>query len=406
VTEEEKTRLLFQILKSHSTGDTSAISFQLSEGDWREMYACAAYQNVEPLLFFHLKEKGLEQALPKDVHQEMQQAYHKNSARNLRLYELGQILVRLNLSRLPAIILKGAYLAAFIYPNPALRSMVDMDILMRPEDITPALEALKALGYGHMLPPWANVDFHAILSAPGCTTRLEMHWDLTTTNDNYQIPAAELCARAVAITIGGAQALALSPEDLILHLCAHTSVKHLFMQGVRSLCDIDRCVRCFSDALDWEQIITRALDWGLGRATALTLNLCKSCLDTPIPESLLNDPRFPVIDPTYVQDALIQVSSGPELIDELPPGLIQMISADKFLHKLEIFLQYVFLVPETPYQPVSEMPKLLLAYYLFRRLLFLARKYSVKLIQMMFKRLFTHNASHDRKWALLKWMQN
>ena len=404
--EAEKTQCLFHILKIRDTGDSSTSQFQFDKVNWQEIFAFAVHHNVEPLVYFHLKEKGIEKALPSDVCQQLRESYYQNSARNLRLYhELSQILERLNESHLPVIVLKGAFLAVYVYPNPALRTMTDLDILMRPGDIPTALEVLKVLGYTPIIPPWVNsMGFHAVLGAPECTASLEIHWDLTTPNDHYQIPVDELWARAVSVEIGSSQVLALCPEHLILHLCHHAAINHLFAQGLRPLVDIDRAVRRYRDDLDWEIITSLSSAWGLQKAVSLTMLVCQQYLDTPVPESVFENLECAKIDPEILQDTLMQISSGPEVIEPPPTGLFKVQAEKRMIRKVMLFLQYVFLLPQPPYQLPDERPKLLTGYYVFRRLMYLMGQHSGSLWKLVRNR--QDGARYpNRKWMLLRWLQ-
>ena len=406
MTEEEKIQLLFQILKIRNAGDSSTSQFNFKDVDWQEIFAFAVYHSVNPLIYFHLKGRAIEKALPSDVYQQLRQSYYQNSARNLRLYhELGQILERLNESHLPVIVLKGAFLAVSVYPNPALRSMTDLDILMQTQHIPAAINGLKYLGYRPAIPPWVNsMGFHVVLGAPECTASLEIHWDLTTPNDHYQIPADELWARAVPIEIGSSQALALCPEHLIMHLCEHTAINHLFMQGLRSLVDIDRTVRHYRHDLDWEIITSLSSAWGLQKAVALTMFVCRQYLDTPVPKSVLENLECAKIDPEIIQDTLTQISSGPGLTDPPPAGLFKVQAEKKMIRKVKFFLQYVFLLPQPPYQLPHERPKLLTVYYIFRRLMYLMGQHSGSIWKLMRNR--RDGAGYpNRKWMLLRWLQ-
>ncbi|MER3458636.1 MAG: hypothetical protein C4309_08450, partial [Chloroflexota bacterium] len=54
----------------------------------------------------------------------------------------------LEAASIPAIVLKGPALALTIYPDPALRVIGDLDLLVRREQVEQAMAALHSLGYG------------------------------------------------------------------------------------------------------------------------------------------------------------------------------------------------------------------------------------------------------------------
>jgi hypothetical protein len=404
--EKEKSLFLFQILKISETRGSSAISFHFNNIDWQEIFAFSTFHNIEPLVFFHIKEKGMENVLPPNIYQQFQKSYHQNAACNLRkFHELGQILECLNKSRLPVVILKGAFLASCVYSNPALRSMQDLDILIQRQSIPAAIDKLIKIGYHLAIPPWVNsIGFHVVLATPEISSRLEIHWDLTTPNEHYKIPSDALWASTIPIEIENQQALALCPEHLIIHLCQHTAINHLFMQGLRPLIDIDRTVRRYRDDLGWKKIISLSSAWGLQKAVALTLFLCRQYLDTPSPEPVLENMGCGKIDPDIIQDTLMQVSYGSEIADAPPAGLFKVQAENKIGRKVGLFLKYVFCLPPTPYPTSPKRSKLLTAYYVFRRLIHLIGHYSGSIWKLI-KFNWVGNEVRHRNWILLRWLQ-
>ena len=97
--------------------------------DWRLLVATAWREGVAPLLYHTLRETGWLANAPPDVQADLRQAYYAITARNLLIYrELSRILAAL--SPLPAVVLKGAAVAATLYPNIGLRPMGDLDLLV------------------------------------------------------------------------------------------------------------------------------------------------------------------------------------------------------------------------------------------------------------------------------------
>src|SRR5688572_16668740 len=120
---EELVLLLLDHLKEGAGKKGSSLRFPSCEKEWLAWIDCALAQGVAPQLYYQIKKARGESALPAEMLVRLQQAYHQNAARNLRLFhELHKILTTLNFNDIPVIVLKGAYLASAVYPNPALRS--------------------------------------------------------------------------------------------------------------------------------------------------------------------------------------------------------------------------------------------------------------------------------------------
>ena len=117
--------------------------------DWRLLAATARREGVAPLLYYALKETEWPANVPPDVQADLRQAYYATTARNLLVYrELSRILAALSASLpLPVVVLKGAALAATLYPSIGLRPMGDLDLLVPKDRLDQAVAAIRALGY-------------------------------------------------------------------------------------------------------------------------------------------------------------------------------------------------------------------------------------------------------------------
>jgi hypothetical protein len=407
MTEEEKILRLLNMLKVADSGKPDSRSEVLSAKDWSPLLDCALEQDVAPMLYFHLKQNGDEKQIPERILQRLQQAYHQNAARNLHLYhELHAILERLAGTGLPVIVLKGAFLASSVYTNPALRSMADIDILMHPEDIPMAVDKLKDLGYHPAVPPWANaMDYHLVLEAPGSFALLEIHWGLVIPNQHYNLPVETIWKNALSTEIAGIQVLALAPEELLLHLCEHVALKHLFKQGVRPLVDIDRTIRFYQSSLNWEKITQASKVWGLQNAVWLALRICRYYLDTPLPEFVYGSLQFAKIGPVIIQNALTQLYAVSTAKDEMPLGWFRAMGEEKLIEKVKILYKYFFLIPKLPYQSSRKHSLFLTAYYVIKRLLYYIKQYYTSFWQWIL-----HGQSgvgkSDQESILLHWLQS
>lgn len=267
-----------------------------NEADWQRIVELAQKQSVAPVLYVRLKERGL--TLPPAVVEQLRSIYLNSAARNTRLFhELGKILRALQVENLPVIPLKGACLAETVYGNIALRPMGDVDLLVKPNDLAPALDVLRALGYApqHPFDPITEqtVSQHLPpISKPGGLT-VEMHWTIVNpleyTHHFQNDDLDQLWSRAMPVKIGGIPVLMLSPVDLLLHLCLHASVHHRFDgAGLRNYLDIALVIQQFDDVIDWAQFTARANRWGIANGVRLVLQLTEEWTGVVIPMSALD----------------------------------------------------------------------------------------------------------------------
>jgi hypothetical protein len=135
---------------------------------------------------------------------------------------------------------------------------------------------------------------------------LELHWGIEDDDNPFAIDTDGLWRRAVPASVGGAEALALAPEDLLLHLALHTAYNHGWLQfqgGLRPLCDIAACLRRFGDQLQWDVLIQRAHAWRIHRSVWLTLMLVRDLLRVGVPPAALDRLAPSDADPALVHAA-------------------------------------------------------------------------------------------------------
>ena len=84
-----------------------------------------------PMLHSRLKQTALLQKVPEEIKAVLDKSFHISALRSLMLQrELLQLHKILTSADIPYVVLKGAYLAFHAYPNPAMKPMRDLDILV------------------------------------------------------------------------------------------------------------------------------------------------------------------------------------------------------------------------------------------------------------------------------------
>lgn len=350
--------LLLYSLRHNPTGTEARLFDSLNEADWDQLIELAWRQNVAPLLYHQLKNRGLAQMMPAEQHQRLAHLYRGNALRNLKLYaELRNVLRALAEAQIPVIVLKGAYLAGHIYPDPALRYMGDVDLLVKEADLNRARDLLLSLDFktkGPMAAEQLNLSHKHLPSLQKADAiTVELHWhiaDLVTMAHApmpLPCPAEVLWQRTQPIQIARVDTLTLSAEDVILHLCLHTALQHNFELGLRGLCDLDRFIEARPDHIDWEQLVERSRQWQVGKAVYLTLSLVKMMLDTTMPETALQTLKTPDFKPEFLSWAKTRVLNG--FAGRGAPSLYNIVrvrEAPRLQDKFTALVQTVFLKPE------------------------------------------------------------
>ena len=288
-----------------------AIKALLTKGlDWDLLMHKAVWHRLPLLLSRHLSSPDLAMLVPVPVQEKLKSLRYQRLARNMILQdELSRLLSIFNSQDIPAIVLKGAALLENVYADISLRSMNDLDILVRPEHLD--LAENIALGRGYSYPGAKAMTEKArkngrhldnlVLREKGI--RLEIHQHFVNADDPYHFDLSGFWSRAEPIRILDVPALALAPEDLLIHL----SIKFLLDRRYRSnnalgqLCDISEVIGHYGDSLDWDLIEKTSLENGLSKGLYFMLYTCKRLIQAPIPEPIFARFQPPVFDATSAE---------------------------------------------------------------------------------------------------------
>lgn len=227
---------------------------------WLEVVNYAETHGLSPLLYTHLQTTGV--VLPPSSKQVLQGYFLRHRQANLkRMAILRDILIAFDAVGIKAIVLKGAALAHLVYPQPNLRPMRDVDILVKPSEALQAQKILVDLGFNA---PLKNADeimaqqHHlkaAYLHTKGLTISIEIHHKFFTDNYPGPISVDDLTSTPNAFSLGnGVTAYTLGHEDMLWHICQHMVHNAFVFKSTRLIwiADIVSYAEKFANIIDWE----------------------------------------------------------------------------------------------------------------------------------------------------------
>ncbi len=141
---------------------------------------------VYPLVYRNLSDLGFS-GVPEAVQSGLKSLYLANALRNqLLAEELARVLSLLGDAGIPVIPLKGVSLAQSLYGDHAARVCGDIDILVPPGDVIPAIDLILASGYRAEInhPYFSRLalrhgrHFNVVREGQGMSFVLEVHWIL------------------------------------------------------------------------------------------------------------------------------------------------------------------------------------------------------------------------------------
>lgn len=264
--------------------------------DWNKIIEISTRHEIMPFLYYNLNKLGLRNIIPADSCRVLKNSYFINLNRNIRFYkELSSILEATNNARIDVILLKGIHLIEFIYNNPALRIMADIDILAKEGELIKLKTILSQLGYQEILKPFSpgyiqkyQITFGFTKSIPpDLSLYLDLHRKLIPARP-YKINLPQLWERAQERFLDGQKAVFLSSEDTLLFLALHLRGHMRQPLLLKSICDIAELLNLYSDILDWGYLQAMARKNRVVNNIYFALYISQELLEAPVPNEILN----------------------------------------------------------------------------------------------------------------------
>jgi hypothetical protein len=228
---------------------------------WREWRAGADLETIDrgsarlvPLLWHNLLANGItDDWLPrfKGVYR------HTWLANQLRLRRLRAILATLGDAGVEGVVLKGIALASAYYPNPGLRPMDDLDVLVAPDDVPAALAALAGAGWVSTVarPERVLRVVHGIELRDSDGERLDLHAHVFQGSLDSALDARRR-ERAEVLELADGRLRVLEATDQLLHVLVHGLESD--PPAPRWLADATMVLRRAGTRIDWPRLLADA----------------------------------------------------------------------------------------------------------------------------------------------------
>jgi hypothetical protein len=237
---------------------------RLEGGDarWELLIELANQHLLCPALFGALKCKDLLASIPAEPRHYLQTLYEGNRQRNRRLLALVQETVRhLNDAGVEPVLLKGtANLYSGLYPDPGMRFLCDIDILIPPDKTTDCVNRLHAADY-HFQSNAGLENREKSRHDPPLMKRnesigVELHRELIHERYRRLLDAENVFRDALPLAAEGMRARIPSVHHRIIHNIAHTQIHHdnytRRTLSLRQLYDFVLMADAFDGRMDWE----------------------------------------------------------------------------------------------------------------------------------------------------------
>jgi hypothetical protein len=306
--------------------------------DWERLWEQGHLHEVLPLVTRSLRELGAAGQVPAAW---LSRGERRRCATLLRTTMLAEELVSvasaLREAGVEAMPVKGVVLGELVYGDLSLRTAVDLDVLVRPEDLLAARASLAALGFRQRAEHSFKALHHGFHDPAhfrpvgGETVRLELHRGLWAPQQ-FQ-PYGELWSRSAGAELRGTPVRILSPEDMLLHQAIHRTRSPL---RLRFLCDVAEVLRRYEAELDWGLALRLAGTAGARTALFVALSLSRELLGAPAPVEVEEELR-----PGRAKRRLLDRTCGatamfrpvpPGEVDQQPHLILRILEQDGASH--------------------------------------------------------------------------
>jgi hypothetical protein len=188
------------------------------------------------------------------------------------------------------VLVKGPLVSLLAYGDPAVRSYVDLDLLVRHEAILAATRQMEALGFEADVPESAihagKIPGEYLFRMPETRRIIELHTERTFRYYPRPMPIEALFARRRQVLLDGRPVPVLSLEDELVLNCIH-GAKH-FWERLMWVADIAAIV-ARQPEIDWTKARQAARDVGAERMLRFALQLGAGMLEVKLPAEMAEE---------------------------------------------------------------------------------------------------------------------
>jgi hypothetical protein len=235
-------------------------AFDRRDGSWEQLVHGAEHHGISPLLYKHITHLGFN--LPDGHHRILRSLCQRCRLSNqIRNSAIAELIGCYQQEKIGHLLVKGIALANFVYSDPDLRPMRDIDLLVRRNDLEKAENILLELGYhqkqNHEIPEGYYHLPPLEKTIEGLPVTIELHHNLLPLDPSYpRWPLEKSFDSVQPITIKGIETATLNLEDNLYYLYLHGFCSPLTYEEFRFIhvADIVSLTEKFYQQVDWHRV--------------------------------------------------------------------------------------------------------------------------------------------------------
>ena len=265
--------------------------------DWHAILRRVERWGMVPLVYTNLRQAVHSSQVPIQVMERLRNLNHRDTIHGVARRELLRTaLLRFSESGVPVIVLKGAALAALVYPFPALRPMRDIDLLVHRRD----MERVEAVLHSLRDAPAAGSD--ASSGNPpldpkrsGAARHTPRRFQCVDRRRRAAIGAGHSDRRLLGAGASRPDRVGdhvgVQPRGFAPVFGIPSDIATGFVGQVRTLCDIGELCRCYRDTFGWGQLVARACIYDIQKPLYYALRLAREMVGAAVPSGVLRELR-------------------------------------------------------------------------------------------------------------------
>ena len=244
---DKNEKYFFELLSNYIYGKPPEYNDEIS---WDKIFNIAHKHSLSGVIYNMFKKQEKISNISKSLIAKEQVNYWTQIQKSINNdYDMKKVLETLSLKEIPHVLMKG-YIIKNLYPDPDLRSMGDIDFLVKEEDIDKVHEVLVTLlGYEHLK------TVRAVRNYGKVGINLEVHTSIFYDDISEKIDYQGYFSGAWdnVILKEGNFTYEFNIEYHLIFLIAHLA-KHLYNEGcgVRMFLDIALYIKHYKDEFDWD----------------------------------------------------------------------------------------------------------------------------------------------------------
>ncbi|MBU1006039.1 MAG: nucleotidyltransferase family protein [Candidatus Omnitrophica bacterium] len=275
--------------------------------DWDYIFKIIVLSDIAPLTCYYLS-RLKNNNIPDWFMQKLNDNRNNTITANMFLWKnLRGVLQGFDKENIPAILLKGAFMSDIIYENIAMRSLVDIDIMVKEKDLLKIDAILKNNSYAKIKEYPGEILYKKETGVLYDKLPIEIHYKLRLPSE-ILILSDFLWNNPIIKETNGLKMLYPSIENSLiysaLHFFHHLSevfMWHCGFPGIKSILDIHEIITIKNDCINWKYITGFSKRYKTRHILYLSLLLSKLYFGTRIPENFMRS-----LKPNFIKKMLVR----------------------------------------------------------------------------------------------------